>query len=390
MEERKSVKEVKITINREDLEKYEDEAARKLAKRVRVQGFRPGKAPVDIVKRLYRDRIVEEALEEALNKEVNKLIEENHWKIITRPRIKAQDQSDSTYEFTVEFEIIPEFSIPDLFSITVKKRIKRVTDSDVEERINAYKEENVQLKAVEREIKEGDVVLAQYIFRDKEGKESKPKRARIIVKSDELDEDLYNALIGKKAGDVVELEVEDGTEIYKIQNVYEKIYPDDQEIAELLGFTSVDEMREKIKEQLVEEFNEQAEAELENNIINEIYKLSPFDPPPTLVAQIYSDIRKQLVGKVPPEELEQTAQQLAVFRAITEIILLKLIEERNIEVTEEDIINYLREDGEKNPEEFLKKAKRRGKLEELQSRYLIRKAFDYLKNTVKIEPEFVE
>jgi len=158
----------------------------------------------------------------------------------------------------------------------------------------------------------------------------------------------------------------------------------------LLGYTSLDEMREKIKEQLVEEFNEQAEAELENNIINEIYKLSPFDPPPTLVAQIYSDIRNQLAGKVPPDELEQTAQQLAVFRAITEIILLRLIEERNIDVTEEDIINYLREDGEKNPEEFLEKAKKRGKLEELKSRYLIRKAFDYLKNTVKIEPELVE
>lgn len=390
MEERKSVKEVKITINKEDIERYEDEAAKKLARRVRVQGFRPGKAPVDIVKRLYKDKIVEEALEEALNKEVNKLIEENRWKIITRPRVKAQDQSDSTYEFTVEFEIIPEFNIPDLSSITVKKRIKRVTDSDVEDRINTYKEENAQLKAVEREIREGDVVLAQYIFRDKEGKEGKPRRARIIVKSDELDEDLYNALIGKRAGDAVELEVEDGTEIYKIQNVYEKIYPDDQEIAELLGYTSVDEMKEKIREQLVEEFNERAEAELENNIINEIYKLSPFDPPPTLVAQIYSDVKKQLAGKVPAEELEQTAQQLAVFRAITEIILLKLIEERNIEVTEDDIINYLREDGEKNPEEFLKRAKKRGKVEELKSRYLIRKAFDYLKNTVKIEPEFVE
>ncbi len=389
MEERKSVKEVKITISGEEIKKYEDEAAKRIAKNVRIQGFRPGKAPIHVVKNLYKDRITEEALEEALNREVNRIVEENSWKLITRPRIKAQDKSDNKYEFTVEFEVIPDITLPDLTSITVKKRIKRVTESDVEERVNSFKEENVQLKAVNREVREGDMVVAHYIFRDREGKENKPKKARIFVESDKLDEELYKELIGKKVGEEVKLETEDGTETYRIQNIYEKIYPSDEEIAELLGYTSVDEMREKIRGQLVEEFGEQAEAELENNIINEIYKISPFDPPPTLVAQIYSDVKKQLSGKVPPEQLEQTSQQLSVFRAITEIILLKLIEEKRIEITDEDIEKYLKEDGEKNPKEFIKNAKRHGKLDELRSRYLIRKAFDYLKNVVKIEPEFV-
>jgi len=390
MEERKSVKEVKITVSKEEVEKLVDEVALRISKNVRVQGFRPGKAPISMVKSMYMDRIIEEAVNEALNRKVGEIIEEKGWKLITNPRIKAQDQNDSAYEFTVEFEIIPEFELPDLTSITVKKRIKRVTDSDVEERINLYKEENAQLKAVDREVREGDLVVSQYIFRDKEGNEGKPKRARIIVKSSELDEDLYNAIIGKKAGERVEIPVEDGTEIYIIQNIYEKVYPDDHEIAELLGYTSVSEMREKIKEKLIEEFSERAEIELENSIINEIYRLSPFDPPPTLVAKIYGDIKGELSGKVPPQELEQSAQNLAIFRAITEIILLKLIEEKNIDVSEEDIIKYLKEDGQQNPEAFLNEAKKRGKLDELKSRYLARKAFDYLKNTVKIEPEFVE
>lgn len=389
MQERKSIKEIKITITQEDFSKYEDEVAKKIAKQVRIQGFRPGKAPLDVVKRMYGERIMEEVVERALNEKVNEVVKNNNWKLITSPRVKAHDHKDGNHEFTVEFEIIPDFNLPDLTSITVKKRIKRVTDSDVEEKINEYKENNAQLKAVNREIREGDMVLAQYIFKRKDGKEEGPKRARIFVKPDQLDEDLYNALIGKKAGDQITLETEEGTEIYKIQNVYEKIYPSDDEIAELLGYTSVDEMREKIRQQLVEEYNEMAEAELENNIINEIYKLSPFDPPPTLVAEIYKDVRKQLVGKVPPEELERTAQNLAVFRAITEIILLKLIEEKNIDVSEEDIEEYLKEEGHSDPKTFIENAKKRNKLNELKSRYIIRKAFDYLKNLVKVEPEFV-
>jgi len=390
MDERKSVKEVKISISKEEVEKLVDEVAIRISKNVRVQGFRPGKAPLSIVKSLYMDKILEEAVNEALNRKLGEIIEGNGWKLITNPRIKAQDQSDSAYEFTVEFEVIPNFDLPDLTSITVKKRIKRVTDYDVEERINLYREENAQLKAVDREVREGDLVVAQYIFRDKEGKEGKPKRARILVKSEELDEDLYREIVGKKVGDRVEVQVEDGTEIYIIQNIYEKIYPQDQEIAELLGYTSVEEMREKVKEKLIEESSERSEVELENSIINEIYRLSPFDPPPSLVAKIYADIKSELSGKVSPQELDQAAQNLAVFRAITEIILLKLIEERDIDVSEEDIIKYLKEDGHQNPEAFLNEAKKRGKLEELKSKYLVRKAFDYLKNTVKIEPEFVE
>lgn len=389
MQERKSVKEIKITLTQEDFSRYEDEVAKRIAKRVRIHGFRPGKAPLDVVKRMYGERIMEEAVERALNEKVNEVVENNNWKLITPPRVKAHDRKDGDHEFTVEFEIVPDFNLPDLTSITVKKRIKRVTDSDVDERINEYKENNAQLKAVNREIKEGDMVLAQYIFKSKDGKEEGPKRARIFVKSDELDEELYNALIGKKAGDQITLETEDGAEIYKIQNVYEKIYPSDDEIAELLGYTSVDEMREKIRQQLVEEYNEMAEAELENNIINEIYKLSPFDPPPTLVSEIYKDVKRQLVGKVSPEELEKTAQNLAVFRAITEIILLKLIEEKNIDVSEEDIEEYLKEEGHSDPKGFIRNAKRRNKLNELKSRYIIRKAFDYIKNLVKVEPEFV-
>jgi hypothetical protein len=70
---------------------------------------------------------------------------------------------------------------------------------------------------------------------------------------------------------------------------------------------------------------------------------------PALVAKIYVDIKDELSGKVPPQELEQSAQNLAVFRAITEIILLKLIEERNIDVSEEDIIKYLKEDRTAKP-----------------------------------------
>ncbi len=390
MEERKSVKEEKIVIPKEELEKYRDKVARRLARRVKMPGFRPGKAPISLIKRRFAEEIEEEAVIEALNEEVKKLVEERGWHLISSPRVKAKSEGEDAYEFTVEFEIYPEIFLPDLSQIRVKKRIKQITDADVEERIQEFKEENATLQSVDREVREGDVVLAEFFTR-KDGEEGTRRRARIYVRADELDEELYNAILGKKVGDEVVLpgEEEGEEEVYVIKKVLEVQYPSDEELAELLGYTSPEEMREKIREELIEEAQKQAEYELENAIIQEILRLAPFDPPPSLVLRVYKDIKPQIEEQVAPEEVEEVAIQNAAFIVARDLIILKVIEEKGLDITDEEIVQYLKEEGEANPEKFLEEAKKRGKYEELRSRYLIRKAYDYLKQTVQIEPEFV-
>ncbi len=390
MDERKSLKEEKVVIPKETIEEYVDRAARRLARKVKLPGFRPGKVPVSVVKQRFAKEVREEAVIDALNEEIKKLVEERGWRLISSPRVKAQSEGEDAYEFTVEFEIYPEIVLPDLSQIRVKKRIKQITDADVEEKIQEFKEENATLQSVDREVREGDVVLAEFFTR-KDGKEGERKRARIYVRADELDEDLYNAILGKKVGDEVVLpgEEEGEEEVYVIKKVFEVQYPSDEEVAELLGYTSPQEMREKIKEQLVEEAQKVAEFELENAIIQEILRLSPFDPPPSLVYQVYKDIRPQIAQQVPPEEVEEAALQNAAFIVARDLIILKLIEEKELDITDEEIIQYLKDEGKADPEKFLEEAKKRGKYDELRSRYLIRKAYDYLKQAVQIEPEFV-
>ena len=390
MEERKSLKEEKVVVPKEEIEKYVDKVARRIARRVRIPGFRPGKAPLSVVKQKYEKEIKAEAVSEALNEKVKELVEERGWRLIASPRVKAESENEDSYEFTVEFEIYPEIFLPDLSQIKVKKRIKQISDADVEERIQEFKEENATLQSVDREVREGDVVLAEFFVR-KDGKEGERKRARIYVKADELDEDLYNAILGKKVGDEVVLpgEEEGEEEVYVIKKVFEVLYPSDEEVAELLGYTSPEEMREKIREELIEEAQKQAEYELENAIIQEILRLAPFDPPPSLVYQVYKDIKPQIAEQVPPEEVDEVALQNAAFIVARDLIILKLIEEKELDITDEEIVQYLKEEGKPDPEKFLEEAKKRGKYDELRSRYLIRKAYDYLKQNVQIEPEFV-
>ncbi len=388
MEERKSLKKERFVIPVEEVEKHKDKVARELAKRVKLPGFRPGKVPPSIVKQRFHQEVEERALLEALNERVDEFLKEKGWIPITSPKLRAKSRNEDVYEVTVEFEIYPEITLPDLGHIKVKKRIKQITDADVEERIQDFKEEHASLQPVEREVREGDVVLAEFFVR-RDGKESGRRRARIYVRSGELDEDLYTAILGKKVGDEVVLPGEEGEEeVYVIKRVFEVQYPSDEEIAELLGYTP-ETLRERIKEELMEEARRESESELEIAIIQEILRLSPFEPPPTLVYKAYQEIKPQMAGSVPPEELDEVAMQNAVFLVARDIILSKIISENGIEVTDEDILNYLKEEGKPNPEKFLKEAKKRGKYEEIKNRYLIRKVYDFLKQKVQIEPEFV-
>ncbi len=389
MEERKSLKEEKIVVPKGEIEKYVDKVAQRIARRVRIPGFRPGKAPISIVKQKFEKEIRAEALSEALNDKIKELVEERGWRLVSSPRVKAESENEDSYEFTVEFEIYPEIFLPDLAQIKVKKKVKQVSDADVEERIREFKEENASLQSVDREVREGDVVLAEFFVR-KNGEEGERRRARIYVRAGELDEDLYNAILGKKVGDEVVLpgEEEGEEEVYVIKKVFEVVYPSDEEVAELLGYPP-EQLRDKIREQLVEEFQREAEMELETAIIQEILRLAPFDPPPSLVYEVYKDVKSQIAEHVPPEEVEEVALQNAAFIVARDLIILKLIEEKEIEVTDEEIVQFLKEEGKPDPEKFLEEAKKRGKYDELRSRYLIRKAYDYLKQNVQIEPEFV-
>ncbi|NPB04373.1 MAG: trigger factor [Thermotogae bacterium] len=387
MEERKSVREEKIIISKEEIKKYEDKVAREIASRVKIPGFRPGKAPISLVKKHYGEYIESRAIEKALDDKIRELAGERDWIIIGTPEIVAKSEMDDAYEYTLRFEVYPKIEIPDLTQIKVKKRIRKITDADVEEEIQHLKEENATLKSVDREVREGDVVLAEFFIR-KDGKESKRRRARIFVKASELDEELYNAILGKKAGDQIILpgEEEGEEEVYEIKKVLEMEYPSDEELAELLGYPP-DQLRERIRQELVEDAQKEAELFLEEAIIREILRLAPFEPPPSLVFKVYQDLAADM-GK-DPSEVDEELLQMAAFLVLRDLVILRLIDEKDIEITEEDIIKYLKEESEENPEQFLKEAKKRGKYEELANKYLIRKAYDYLKQTVQVEPEFV-
>jgi len=389
-EERKALKELKIEIEKNKILENEDKVALEFQKFVEIPGFRKGKAPISLIKQKYSSAIKEEALKSVIKEKIKELKKE--YEIISDVEVKDISESNDIYEVLIEFEVIPNVEIPDLANIEVEKKIYKVSDIDVAEYIEELRKEFAQEEKVEenREIQEDDIILAQMEDYDKDGNLLSREEVYIEYMKDELDERLYSALINKKVGDSVEIKFDDGTkQVFKIIEIRVRKLPElNDEFAQMNGYLDLEEMKQKIREQLENEAKIRSEFEYESQIIDKIYEIYPFEPPRKLVINAYQDLIKNIELPKFENESEKKAFQEQVLNfayksVIRDLILRKIVKERNIEVNDDEILEYLKMRGEENPQEYLNKSKVRGQYESLKEAAKINKALDYVKSVVK-------
>jgi trigger factor len=389
-EERKALKEIKIEIDKSKVFEEEEKVALEFQKFVEIPGFRKGKAPLSLVKQKYYNNIKEEALRSAIREKINEL--KNEYEIISDVNVKDISENENNYEILIEFEVIPNIEIPDLTAIEVEKKIYRVSDVDVANYIEELRKKFSEEVKVEenREIQEDDIILAIMEDYDKDGNLLSKEEVYIEYKKDDLDERLYNGLINKKVGDSVEIKFDDGTkQVFRILEIRVRRLPElNDEFAQMNGYLDLNEMKEKIREQLEKEAQLRSEFEYESQIIDKIYEMYPFEVPRRLVINAYQDIVKSMEPpKFNSKEEEKAFQEqvlsFAYKSVIRDLILRKIIKEKNIEVSDEDILEFLKLRGEENPQEYLNRSKARGQYENLKESVRIKKAFDYIKNLVR-------
>jgi trigger factor len=389
-EERKALKELKIEIEKNKVLENEDKVALEFQKFVEIPGFRRGKAPISLIKQKYSTAIKEEALKSAIKEKIEELKKE--YEIISDVEVKDISESDNVYEVLIEFEVIPNIEIPDLTNIEVEKKIYKVSDIDVAQYIEELRKKFAQEEKVEedREIQEDDIILAQMEDYDKDGNLLSREEVYIEYKKDELDERLYNALMNKKVGDSVEIKFDDGTkQVFKIMEIRIRKLPElNDEFAQMNGYLDLEEMKQKIREQLENEAKIRSEFEYESQIIDKIYEIYPFEAPRKLVINAYQDLIKNIeLPKFESEDEKKAFQEqvlnFAYKSVIRDLILRKIVKERNIEVNDDEILEFLKFRGEENPQEYLNKSKARGQYENLKESAKIKKALDYLKSVVK-------
>jgi trigger factor len=258
---------VKLTVEVpfQELESSLQAAYKKVAKQVRVPGFRPGKVPARIIEQRFgRAVVLEETLNDAIPKLYSKAVDEQDLFPVSQPQIEVTKIEDGEQvEFTAEVDVRPAFEVPDFEGTEVVVSSAKVTDEDVDAQLDALRQRFATLTGVDRPAKDGDYVVMD-MRAEINGENLDEQQASDVsyeVGAGSILQGLDDALRGMSAGEEKTFRTtlvggehagQEADVIVKVKSVKEKVLPElDDEFAQLSSeFDTLDELKESIRAQV--------------------------------------------------------------------------------------------------------------------------------------------
>ncbi|EKD63498.1 MAG: Trigger factor [uncultured bacterium] len=298
--------EVKITVvmTPEEMKKYENLAAEQISKEIKMDGFRPGKVPLEMVKSKvgevsFEAHTAELALPEAYAEAVIK----NKLEVVAHPRINILKNAPLSFEATVA--VLPEIKLKDYTTIKVKKTEVKIEDKDINEVLESLQRREATFKDVEREAKKGDRVEIDFKGLDKDGKEipnTASKNHPVLIGDGALIPGFEDGLIGMKKTEkkslklkfpkkyhAKELEGADVTFEVTMNRIEEREMPaiDDQLAIKIsAGSTkTLVQLKEDIKKNLVEIREEDARRAREDEFLGKIADMTEAELPEAMIEE---------------------------------------------------------------------------------------------------------
>ncbi len=161
-------KQLVIDVGSEQIDKKLAKSYGSFQKKAKIKGFRPGKAPLNLIKRLYQDQVRMEVTEELVQEAYSQALEEHKFSPLAAPAIEnlsfAEDNSTLSFEATVE--ILPEFSIESYDDIELQKHSVEVEETEVDAEMDKLRQSMAQYKTIdERPSQEGDTLVIDFVGR---------------------------------------------------------------------------------------------------------------------------------------------------------------------------------------------------------------------------------
>ncbi|MCA9522442.1 MAG: trigger factor [Myxococcales bacterium] len=345
---------------------------RRYRARVKIRGFRPGKAPQDVIKRFYGEAIEREVVTNLVQDTLPLALRESGLNPVSEPDLDEfpnLDEGALAFSYAVRLEVKPELGVVNIDGLALEFPTVEVEEEQVEEELKYLRYQHSTFEPKEGSADLGDLVTFELSAKlDGEYVLGTPiTRMLEIGKGLHIDElraplaGLDDALVGVATDETKEFELTIADDVASdalrgkvlacsvtLKELKRVILPDlDDEFAKDLGeFEDLGQLRARIRERLVNHKQNQARRELENALTNRLIEQNSFDVPPSLVAKQENYLRRQkqvqlmMAGVDPrtnPELIEQMltgVDREAEQQVRTLLLLEKLSEEQSIEVDE--------------------------------------------------------
>ena len=311
-----NIHEVTISINGDEWKKKLDEAFKKVIKTVKIDGFRPGKAPREVYEKKYgKQALVVEAVDNNMQEAYEKALNEfkgNKEDIIMQPSVSLDkaDIDGVTYKFV--FTTKPEIKFNKYTDLKVKKPSCKVTDKDVDEEIEKLRKEYADLTVKDGKIEKGDTAVIDFegFDGDKAFEGGKGENYSLEIGSNSFIPGFEDALIGLKAGDKKDInvtfpddyhaeELKGKPVVFKVlvHEVKSKVYPQlNEDFFKDLGLDDVktlDDLKKTIKENMTSSKEYEAENKYVDDLFEALLKETTVEVPHELVHEEIDRMVKQ-------------------------------------------------------------------------------------------------
>lgn len=369
----KSQIEITVELTAEEFKPYVSRGAEKVSEQVKIEGFRPGKAPYDVLKRTVGEMtILEEAAHLAIDKTIDKIIKENvAGQIVGQPQVNVTKLApDNPMEYKMILTMLPEVKLGEYKDLKIKQAAVEAKDEEVEKLISELREMRGHETASEAEVKAGDrVIMDIEIFLDKVPVEGGQGRgAGAIMGKNYIIPGFDKHIMGGKIGEVKEFSLPYPADYHdknlagklaefrvKIKEVYNRVLPEvNEEFAKGFGLKSAEELKSNIKKSLSAEKEQEEIRKSEAAMLDKIIAASKFgDIPEALVKHEAEVMMSELEYNVKQQgakfddymmHLKKTREQLmldmmpdAVKRVKVSLIIREVAQAEKIAVSHEEI-----------------------------------------------------
>jgi trigger factor len=402
-----------------------DEVAKDYQKQAALPGFRPGKAPKDMVLKRYEKEIEDEAKRKLMGDNYRNAIKEHKLEVVGYPDVEEiQFGKGQAMQFAATIETAPEFELPEYRGLAAKREKRGVTEEDIDKALKLLADRVSNFNNVEREVKEGDFVVVNYTGTS-EGKPltevaptakglTEQKGFWVEVKPDSFIPGFALQLVGAKAGDKRTVNIDFPAEfvtpelagkkgVYEVEvvEVKEKAVPAmDDAFAKSYGADSMAALREGVRRDLQNELNTKQTRSVRGQVVKNLLEQVSVELPESLVAQETRNVVYQIVQEnqqrgvskesidAQKDQIYQASNNTARERVKASFVFQKIAGKEGIRVQPEEVnarIYALSQQYQMAPDKFAKELEKRDGISEIWSQLLNEKVIDFLQQTAKIE-----
>ena len=370
-----SVNEVEVTLDYDEIKSEIEEAYKEERKNLTLPGFRKGKAPLAMLKKMYGEAIEYRASEKIAQKKFWDVADEKGLKPVSTPQLVDIDfEIGKKLSFKVKYEIKPKLELKDYKGIEIEKPIFKTRDEDVEKEIEYLLKAHGTYQ--EAEVVEGEDfrITCNLQGLDENGNaraEARSENMVIDLQDTKVNPQIVQNAQGKKTGEKFEFTFIDehyhGEEKHRVEYKYEaeitkieKLVPPEitEELIKKISkdkATTLDELKAEIRTNIETFYKEQSESIYTNSLLNTVVKNNDFTPPPGYVENILTrmtEMEKENAKRYGQNNFDEHAamhqlQPRAEWNAKWQIILENISEAEGIKVEDADLETLAKEEAEK-------------------------------------------